>query len=92
MNILVINSADFPFGGANSALVTLAMKGLRENEENAFLIIPYGNKREIISSNKKKYGHYDGIPYCFLRKHMESNIIYQFLDVIGGVLNTALII
>ncbi|HEY5535405.1 MAG TPA: glycosyltransferase [Ignavibacteria bacterium] len=92
MNILLINSVDLPFGGAASALASLAIKGLRENGENAFLIVPYGNKREILSSNKKKYGHYDGIPYCFVRKHGNSKKSSRFFDVLIGVLNTALLI
>jgi len=92
MNILLIDSVDLPFGGAHSVHVSLVMKGLRENGENAFLIIPYGNKREILSSNKKKYGHHDGIPYCFLRKHADSKKSSRFFDVLIGVFNTALLI
>jgi hypothetical protein len=92
MNILLIDSVDLPFGGAHSVHVSLVMKGLRENGENAFLIIPYGNKREILSSNKKKYGHHDGIPYCFVRKHADSKKSSRFFDVLIGVFNTALLI
>ncbi len=92
MNILLIDSVDLPFGGAHSVHVSLVIKGLRENRENAFLIVPYGNKHEILSSNKKKYGHYDGIPYCFVRKHGNSKKLFQFFDTIIGVLNTALFI
>jgi glycosyltransferase involved in cell wall biosynthesis len=92
MHILLIDSIDLPFGGAHSVHVSLVMKGLRENGEKAFLIIPYGNKREILSSNKKNYGHHDGIPYCFLRKHGDSKKTSRFFDVLIGVLSTALLI
>jgi glycosyltransferase involved in cell wall biosynthesis len=92
MNIFLIDSVDLPFGGAHSVHVSLVMKGLRENGENAFLIIPYGNKREILSSNKKNYGHYDGIPYCFLRKHGDSKKSSRFFDVLIGVFSTAILI
>jgi glycosyltransferase involved in cell wall biosynthesis len=92
MNILLIDSVDLPFGGAHSVHVSLVMKGLRGNGENVFLIIPYGNKREILSSNKKKYGHYDGIPYCFVRKHGDSNKTSRVFDVLIGVFHAALLI
>jgi hypothetical protein len=69
MNILLIDAVDLPFGGAHSVHVSLLLKGLRENKENAFLIVRYGNKREVLSLNKRKFGHYDGIPYCFVQHH-----------------------
>ena len=92
MNILLIDSVDLPFGGAHSVHVSLVIKGLMENGENAFLIVPYGNKREIISSNKKKYGHYDGIPYCFVRQNKPAKKSITFLDKFAGVFNTATLI
>jgi len=92
MDILLVDSIDLPFGGAHSVHVSLVMKGLRENGENAFLIIPYGNKRESISSNKRNYGHHDGVPYCFLRKHGGSKKKSRFFDVFFGVLSTAILI
>ena len=55
MNLLLVDAVDFPFGGAHSVHVNLLMKGLRENKADASLIIPYGRKREALSSNKKKY-------------------------------------
>ena len=92
MNLLLVDSVDFPFGGAHSVHVSLVMKGLRENGENVFLIIPYVNKREILSSNKKKYGHYNGIPYCFVRKHGDSKKTSRVFDVLIGVFHAALLI
>jgi glycosyltransferase involved in cell wall biosynthesis len=92
MNLLLVDSIDFPFGGAHSVHVSLVMRGLRENGENAFLIIPYGNKREILSSNKNNFGHHNGIPYCFLRKHGNSKKMSRFFDVLIGILSTTLLI
>ena len=92
MNLLLVDSVDFPFGGAHSVHVSLVIKGLRENRENAFLIIPYGDKREGIASNKRKYGHFDGVPFYFVRRHDSKKKIFQLFHVIIGVLNTALLI
>ena len=66
MNLLVVDSVDFPFGGAHSVHVDLFMKGLMENDENAFLIIPYGKKREALAASKKNYGHFHPIVYPLL--------------------------
>src|ERR1035437_982206 len=92
MNILLIDSVDLPFGGAHSVHVSLLIKGLRENKENAFLIVPYGHKREVLSSNKKKFGHYDGFPYCFVRQDNHAKKFIRFLDNFVGVFNTAALI
>ena len=92
MNLLLVDYVDFPFGGAHSVHVSLVIKGLRENRENAFLIIPYGNKLEVLTSSKRKYGHYDGIPYCFLKGHGSSIKLFQLYNVLIGVLRTALLI
>ena len=92
MNLLLIDSVDLPFGGAHSVHVSLVMKGLRENNENAFLIVPYGRKREALSSNKKKFGHYNGIPYYFVRQNKPAKKIIRFLDIFIGVFNTAVLI
>ena len=89
MNILLIDSVDLPFGSAHSVHVSLLIKGLRENKENAFLIVRYGHKREVLSSNKKKFGHYDGIPYCFVRQDKPANKFIRFMDRFVGVFNTA---
>jgi glycosyltransferase involved in cell wall biosynthesis len=92
MNLLLVDSVDFPFGGAHSVHVSLVIKGLRENGENAFLIIPYGNKREDIASTKNKYGHFDGVPYYFVRRHDSREKIFQLFHVIIGVLKSAFLI
>lgn len=92
MRLLFIANVDFPFGGALSVYINLIIKGLRENNESAFLIIPYGRKLENLSLNKKKYGHYSGIPYYFVRKNKDIKKIFRFFDIFLGVLNTALLI
>jgi glycosyltransferase involved in cell wall biosynthesis len=65
------------------------MKGLRENKVNASLIIPYGRKREALSATKKKYGHFDGIPYCFIRYSKSIKKGFRFLDIFIGAIQTA---
>lgn len=92
MNLLLVDSVDFPFGGAHSVHVSLLMKGFKENNENAFLIIPYGNKREALSSRNKKYGHFDGIPYYFVRANKQIRKGFRFLDIFIGVVKTSLLI
>ncbi len=92
MNLLLVDSVDFPFGGAHSVHVSLLMQGLRENNENAFLIIPYGSKREVLSSKKKKYGHFDGIPYYFVKESKNIKKSFRFLDNFFGVIKTAALI
>lgn len=89
MRLLLIDSIDFPYGGAHSVHVTLLMKGLRENGENVFLIIPYGRKRETVSSNRNKYGHYENVPYYFVRKNKDIRKVLRFLDIFFGVIKTA---
>jgi len=92
MNLLLVDSVDFPFGGAHSVHVSLLMKGFRENRENAFLVIPYGSKREALSARSKKYGHFDGIPYYFVRANKNIKKGFRFLDIFIGVIKTAALI
>ncbi len=89
MNLLVVDSVDFPFGGAHSVHVDLFMKGLIENDENAFLIIPYGKKREALAASKKKYGHFDGVPYYFVRESKSIKKGFRFIDNFIAVIKTA---
>jgi glycosyltransferase involved in cell wall biosynthesis len=92
MNLLLVDAVDFPFGGAHSVHISLLMKGLRENKANASLIIPYGRKREAASSNNRKYGHFEGIPYCFVRYSKTIKKGFRFLDIFIGALHTAALI
>ncbi|MGG9964372.1 glycosyltransferase [Ferruginibacter sp. SUN106] len=92
MNLLLVDSVDFPFGGAHSVHVSLLMQGLRENNENAFLVIPYGRKREKLSANKKKYGHFDGIPYYFVKDSKDIKKGFRFIDNFLAVIKTARLI
>ncbi|MEI7737014.1 MAG: hypothetical protein WCI49_16205, partial [Ferruginibacter sp.] len=92
MNLLVVDSVDFPFGGAHSLHVTLFMKGLMENDENAFFIIPYGKKREVLSATKKPYGHFDGVPYYFVRESKSIKRGLRFMDNFIAVIKTAVLI
>jgi glycosyltransferase involved in cell wall biosynthesis len=92
MNLLLVDSVDFPFGGAHSVHVSLFMQGIRQNDENAFLLIPYGRKREALSASKKNYGHFDGIPYCFIRESKKMKKGFRFLDNFIGVIHTAALI
>jgi len=89
MNVLLVDAVDFPFGGAHSVHISLLMQGLRENNTNASLIIPYGRKREAASANKRKYGHFDGIPYCFVRYSKKIVKGFRFLDIFIGAIHTA---
>ncbi|MGC4100569.1 glycosyltransferase family protein [Ferruginibacter sp.] len=88
MNVLVVDSVDFPFGGAHSVHVTLFMKGLKENGENAFLVIPYGKKREALSKTKNKYGHFDGVPYYFVGESKPMSKGLRFIDNFMAVIKT----
>ena len=92
MNLLLVDSVDFPFGGAHSVHVALFMKGLKENDENAFLIIPYGRKREALSANKNKCGHFDGVPYYFVRESKSIKKGFRFIDNFIAVTKTAALI
>jgi glycosyltransferase involved in cell wall biosynthesis len=89
MNVILVDAIDFPFGGAHSVHVSLFMQGLRENNANAFLVIPYGKKREAVAANKKQYGHFDGIPYCFVRYSKKMAKALRFFDVFLGAIHTA---
>jgi glycosyltransferase involved in cell wall biosynthesis len=92
MNLLLVDSVDFPFGGAHSVHVTLLIKGLKESNENAFLIVPYGRKREMLEQNKKKYGHFDGVPYYFVKDSKNIKKGFRFIDNTVGVIKTAALI
>ncbi len=92
MNVLLVDAVDFPYGGAHSVHCSLLVKGLRENNMNASLIIPYGRKREAASANKRKYGHFDGIPYVFVRYSRNIKKSLRFLDIYIGAVHTAFMI
>lgn len=68
------------------------MRGLRENGENAFLIIPYGEKLKPINDIKLKYGTFDGVPFCFMRNKRKLVKGIRFLDIFIGVFQTASLI
>jgi glycosyltransferase involved in cell wall biosynthesis len=89
MNLLLVDSVDFPFGGAHSVHVSLMIKGLRENNQNACLIIPYGRKRPPIDTSRNKYGHFDGIPFCFVRYSRNIKKGFRFLDILLGVISSS---
>ena len=92
MNLLLVDSVDFPFGGAHSVHVTLFMKGLIENDENSFFIVPYGKKREALAATKNKYGHFDGVPYYFVRESKPIKKGFRFIDNFVAVIKTAALI
>ncbi|HVG42628.1 MAG TPA: glycosyltransferase [Chitinophagaceae bacterium] len=92
MNLLVVDSVDIPFGGAHSVHVSLLIKGLRKNGVNAFLIIPYGRKREALSASTKKHGHYDGIPFYIVRKSRKIKKLFSFIQKTISVFSTAFLI
>jgi glycosyltransferase involved in cell wall biosynthesis len=92
MNLLLVDSVDIPFGGAHSMHVALLMKGLKKNSINAFLIIPYGRKREKLTTNQKNTGHYDGVPFCIIRKSRNANKFITFLERCLGTLNATYLI
>ncbi len=85
----MVDAVDFPHGGAHSVHCSLLLKGLRENNIDASLVIPYGRKREAASSNKKKYGHFDGIPYVFVRYSRNISKSLRFLDIYIGAIHSA---
>jgi glycosyltransferase involved in cell wall biosynthesis len=92
VNVLLVDAVDFPYGGAHSVHCSLLLKGLRENNINASLVIPYGRKREAASANRKKYGHFNGIPYVFVRYSRDIRKSLRFLDIYIGVVHTAFLI
>jgi glycosyltransferase involved in cell wall biosynthesis len=92
MNLLLVDSIDFPYGGAHSVHVELFIKGLRKNLENISLIIPYGSKREATISNKNKYGHFNCVPYYFVRRNRNIKKTLRFIDIFIGVVKTACLI
>lgn len=92
MNLLLVDSVDIPFGGAHSVHVSLLIKGLRQNGLSAFLIIPYGEKREALAASKNNYGHYDGVPFYIVRKSKKVRKFFSFLDKTLSVFSTASLI
>lgn len=92
MRFLLIDSIDFPYGGAHSVHVSLLMQGFRRNDEDVYLIIPYGSKKEAIKSNKNRHGHYDGVPYFFVRRNRAIKKIFRFIDIFIGTLHTAALV
>jgi glycosyltransferase involved in cell wall biosynthesis len=92
MKLLLVDSVDIPFGGAHSVHVSLLIKGLRQNGLSAFLIIPYGQKRESLAASKKSYGHYDGVPFCIVRKSRKTRKVFSFLEKTLSVFSTASLI
>jgi|SRR6185437_547450 len=92
MNLLVITSVDIPFGSAHSVHASLFLKGLRKNGANAFLLIPYGVKREALATSKEKYGHYDGVPFYIARRKKNIKKIFRFTDRFLGVFTTAIVV
>ncbi|MBS1509696.1 MAG: glycosyltransferase family 4 protein [Bacteroidetes bacterium] len=92
MRLLISDSVDFPFGGAHSVHVTLTIQGLRENGEDAVLVVPYGKKREALSANKKQYGHFDGVPYYFVKDSKDIKKGFRFLENFWATVKTAALI
>lgn len=69
MSILIFSCIDYPNGMATTAHCHLIVKGIRENKESAFLMIPFGSENAIELGNVKNKGHYENVPFFFIRKN-----------------------
>ena len=74
MSILIFANIKFPEGFADTAHNALMVRGLRENNESSFLLIPYSPKKDKISDNYMLKGHLNGIPYFYLDGNISTKI------------------
>lgn len=90
--IFLINCTDFPEGMAVSSHSKLIIKGLRENNSKATLIIPYGDMGS--ERNTRIRGHIDGVPFFYLNKTTKRsrNLFISFFQIIFGMINTSFVI
>lgn len=75
MNVLLIESTDFPDGGASTQHAKLMLQGFRANGIKAYLLIP--NATHIVDSNKQKKGHIESVPFFYIgsSKRSENKIL-----------------
>jgi len=72
LRILLIHAIDYPIGGASSAHTHLIIKGLRQNQADAALIIPHGESWGGMK-NKQLQGRYDGVPFVFMSRSTDRS-------------------
>jgi len=91
MTVFVVSTVDFPEGGAESAHVHLMVKGLRENGERAFLLIPHGQGVGRRRRAPHAKGTFQGTPFLHVngRRIRPSNRILRFLQNYGCFMRTA---
>lgn len=90
MNLILVHLVDFPIGGAGSQHARLMVKGLRENGENAGLVIPHPLAIGSNSHNPRPKGHDRGVPFLHLSGAADrsGNPVWRFFQNYRGVLKT----
>lgn len=89
MAILLIRDLDFPNGGANTAHASLIVKGIRENNERAVLIIPRGKYTNDKRMSYRRKGNLNNIPYLFMvdLKNNQKNL-FKKIFAKRGIIDT----
>ena len=88
--VFLFNCVDFPDGMASTAHTRLMIKGLRENNVRAVLLIPYGDMGS--RNNTRLKGHFDGVPFLYLNKTTARprNLFLSSFQILRGMLAASL--
>lgn len=68
MSIFLFSCIDYPTGMATTAHCHLIVKGIIENNESSFLMIPFGSSNTTEHSKFKSKGRYENVPFFFMNK------------------------
>ena len=91
MTILFIKDLDLPNGDAGTAHASLIIKGIRENNEKAALIIPRGKYTNEKQISFRRKGHFKNIPFLFMVNSKDNpKNLFNKIFAKRGIIDTAL--
>jgi len=82
IKILIVTSANFPFGGSSANYIRLLSLGLRNNADSVKVLLPLGHSygRNVEEKIKRK-GHFNGVEYKY------TLFLYQPHSLAGKLIN-----
>ncbi|MBI2418082.1 MAG: glycosyltransferase [Ignavibacteriales bacterium] len=89
MSVLLFACVEFPDGLATTAHCMLLVKGIRQNNHSAFLLIPYAAATGSLTVNFKAKGHFQNVPYAFFNKKTAASEKSPVLSLMRGMFRSA---
>lgn len=89
MSVLLFACVEFPDGLATTAHCMLLVKGIRQNNHSAFLLIPYAAATGSLAVNFKAKGNFQNVPFAFFNKKTAASEKSPVLSLMKGMFRSA---